>query len=181
MGNHKPIIKGNDDGMWRRLLLIPFTAQITTEEQIPSDKMLEKLETDVDSFLSWAIQGYIEYKKVGLVIPEIVLEATREYRDDSDITLDFLNECCEEEKGETVYLKDLYLAYTFYCDKNKEYKLKNRAFYARLEGKGFITVQAERGLKKFKNLKLNTEYETLLLNYLTNPKSNDKPYNQINF
>ncbi|WPG23491.1 phage/plasmid primase, P4 family [Enterococcus faecium] len=61
--NHKPIIRGTDDGIWRRLNLIPFTVQIPDHKK---DKNLKfKLQTELQGILKWAIDGCLLWQRKG--------------------------------------------------------------------------------------------------------------------
>lgn len=82
-GNHKPEIRGGDDGIWRRVLLVPFEVQIPAEERDPH--LVAKLfEAERSGILNWLIGGLMEYLEHGLMVPETVRAATAEYREDSD-------------------------------------------------------------------------------------------------
>jgi putative DNA primase/helicase len=91
-GNHLPDIKGNDDGIWRRIKLIPFTVKIPDEEKDP--KLPEKLLKELPGILNWAIQGCLEWQKHGLGTPPTVSEATAEYREEEDEIGEFIAEKC---------------------------------------------------------------------------------------
>jgi putative DNA primase/helicase len=62
--NHKPIIRGTDWGIWRRIKLVTFTIEITDEEQ---DKDLPlKLTAEAAGILNWALLACIEWLADGL-------------------------------------------------------------------------------------------------------------------
>lgn len=82
-GNHKPEIRGGDDGIWRRVLLVPFEVQISAEERDPH-LVARLFETERAGILNWLIGGLMEYLEHGLMVPETVRAATAEYREDSD-------------------------------------------------------------------------------------------------
>ncbi|PJE27139.1 hypothetical protein PSM7751_03705 [Pseudooceanicola marinus] len=92
-GNAKPEIRGGDDGIWRRVLLVPF------EEQIPDDQVDKglpaKLWEERAGILQWLIGGALDYLRDGLKIPASVLAATAEYREHSDPLRRFLLDACE--------------------------------------------------------------------------------------
>ena len=76
--NHKPVIKGTDHGIWRRIKLIPFTERIPEEKQ---DKHLElKLREEASGILNWLLEGIANWKQERLKTPKAVLFATDEYR-----------------------------------------------------------------------------------------------------
>lgn len=90
-GNHKPDIRGTDDGIWRRLLLVPFDVQIPAAERDPA--LVHKLFEERAGILNWAVDGLIDYLEGGLQEPEAVLAATQEYRQESDPVGTMLTEC----------------------------------------------------------------------------------------
>lgn len=92
-GNHKPEIHGGDDGIWRRVMLVPFEVQIPKEERDPH-LVAKLLEAERSGILNWLIGGLMEYLAHGLMVPDQVVAATQEYRDDSDPMANFLNSCC---------------------------------------------------------------------------------------
>lgn len=95
--NHKPTIYGTDHAIWRRVKLIPFEVCIPDEEQ---DHQLEdKLKAEIPGILAWAIQGCLEWQKVGLKPPQVVLDATQAYRDESDEILRFMDDNCTVTPG----------------------------------------------------------------------------------
>jgi putative DNA primase/helicase len=92
-GNYRPEIRGSDDGIWRRILLVPFAVQIADEDV---DQMLpDKLWAERAGILSWMVEGCLDYLKNGLQPPASVTEATAEYRKDSDPLREFLTTECE--------------------------------------------------------------------------------------
>jgi len=114
--NHRPIVKGDDLGVWRRLRLVPFTVTIPPEQQ---DKALtEKLRKDLSGILSWCIKGCLEWQSKGLQEPASVTSATEGYRDESDILGDFISECCVVDEYEQASGGRIYEAYTAWCKAN---------------------------------------------------------------
>lgn len=90
--NHRPSIEGTDDGIWRRVLLIPFSVQIPTDERDPrlADTILRHERSGI---LRWMLDGLADYLANGLGVPEVVRVATGDYRRDSDVVARFLAEC----------------------------------------------------------------------------------------
>lgn len=91
-GNHKPDIRGTDDGIWRRVLLVPFDEQIPENER--DEKLIDKLWEERSGILNWLVEGLQSYLEGGLQEPPQVLDATLDYRADSDPIGSFLKECC---------------------------------------------------------------------------------------
>ena len=107
--NHKPVIKGTDYAIWRRIKLVPF--EVTIPEQERDRDLLNKLQEELPGILAWAVNGCLEWQKNGLGVPEEVSEATKEYKNEMDIISDFINECCIEGEGYHVLSRDLYNTY----------------------------------------------------------------------
>lgn len=92
-GNHKPEIRGADDGIWRRVMLVPWSIQIPDDEVDP--ELPAKLRKERDGILAWMVRGALAYLNEGLPIPDAVKEATQEYRTSSDPMREFLLTECE--------------------------------------------------------------------------------------
>jgi putative DNA primase/helicase len=133
--NHKPVIKGTDYGIWRRIRLIPFTTRIEQDKQ---DKHLEmKLKNEASGSLNWLLEGTARWKLEGLIAPNAVLNATDEYRGEMDVIGNFLKERCVQQKELTIRIRELYKAYADWCDENNEHAISERFFTMRLKEMGF--------------------------------------------
>lgn len=144
--NHRPNIVGDDNGIWRRIRLIPFNVMIPDHEQ---DKTLpEKLKKELPGILNWAIRGCLMWQKEGLVVPEIIAKATSEYRKDMDILGDFFEEKCVMRDDLVVTHADLYQEYQFYVRKNGGYELSSKAFSMKLSERGFVKTKIGKGCNK---------------------------------
>jgi putative DNA primase/helicase len=107
--NHKPVIKGTDHGIWRRIKLVPFTTLITEDKM---DKQLEqKLLEEKAGILNWLIEGALRWRKEGLNTPATVLNATDEYRGEMDVIGNFMRERCVQKQGATVRARELFRVY----------------------------------------------------------------------
>ncbi len=91
-GNHKPDIRGTDDGIWRRVLLVPFDVQIPKAER--DEGLGARLWQERNGIFNWLVEGLIDYLEGGLQEPKDVLDATLDYRADSDPIGTFLADCC---------------------------------------------------------------------------------------
>lgn len=90
--NYEPVIRGNDKGIWRRIVKIPVPTDFTGRE----DKDLrEKLLLEAPQILGWLVEGYEMYQLEGLEQPETIKQATSEYKKEMDITQQWIEECCE--------------------------------------------------------------------------------------
>jgi putative DNA primase/helicase len=91
-GNHKPEIRGTDDGIWRRVMLVPFDVQIPEAERDP--ELVDKLFSERAGLFNWLVEGLLDVLETGLRPPDAVTEATKEYREESDPIGLFLTTCC---------------------------------------------------------------------------------------
>lgn len=113
-GNHKPGIQGIDDGIWRRMLLVPFDVQIPLEER--DDKLVEKLWAERVGIFAWLVEGACAYLEQGLAPPSMVRDATDEYREESDPLGSFLMSSCEitGDDSDTILSRDLADAFNYH-------------------------------------------------------------------
>lgn len=136
-GNHKPAIRGTDEGIWRRIHLIPFEQYIGDDEVDPH--LFDKLKAELPGILRWAIEGCIQWQRNGLQPPEVVMAATSEYRREMDTLADFLE--ARTRPGGEVQATPLYQAYKQWAETNGYKPLNQTNFGLRL---------AERGIQKDK-------------------------------
>lgn len=139
--NYKPEIRGNDEGIWRRLRLIPFKARFYDNDNADAplsgpfkDKMLMiKLKAELPGILAWAVRGCMDWQKNGLLPPDSIKDATNEYRREMDIIGTFLEDCCLLDDSEaTVSANDLYNVYKNWCEDSGHNPLAKNKFGRRL-------------------------------------------------
>lgn len=134
--NHKPIIRGTDEGIWRRIHLLPFTKTIPAEEREVNfrEKMLMP---ELPGILNWALEGLKDYQKNGLKPPAIVTAATNEYKEDMDLLGRWMEDCCEmDEKSETP-TADLHSNYEKWMEHEVGFAMSGIAFGRELANRGF--------------------------------------------
>ncbi len=133
--NHKPIIRGDDYAIWRRIRLIPFTIQIPPEQQ--DKELMLKLREEKAGILNWLLAGLFRYQAEGLTPPPAVLAATDGYRQEMDVIYSFLADCCTVGTQETVQSSRLYAGYKEWALSNGEYVQSQTAFAKKLVERGF--------------------------------------------
>lgn len=123
--NHRPIIRGTDHGIWRRICIIPFSVKITPDKV---DKTLRyKLMQEYPGILSWMVDGALAWQKEGLgEYPESIKQAVSEYRNEMDVFSAFLSECTQA-RGE-ISSGDLYRAYVDWAREANEYVMSATKF-----------------------------------------------------
>lgn len=133
--NHRPLIKGDDEGIWRRIRLVPWSVRIPKEERDPD--LAAKLYNERDGILQWAVRGARYWHLLGLGEPSCVTAATDAYRDDQDPLGDFFADRCDFASDTMVARKDLRAAYERYADENGiRHRLNPKDFAARLRARG---------------------------------------------
>lgn len=156
MGNHKPEISGTDEGIWRRVHLIPFLVTIPENERRPRHEVLMEFQREASGILNWAIRGLLESRDIGLMPPATVLNATKAYREESDQFGTFLAECTERNVLATCLVASLGKVYRAWCDENDE--------VPRHKGtKALRKAMFERGWEIFTNRKDQPEIAGLAL------------------
>lgn len=152
-GNHKPYITGQDEGIWRRIRLVNFPVQIAEEDK--DTKLDEKLESELEGILSWAIIGCLNWQKEGLSPVAGIKKATEEYREEMrDSVSLFIEDACKKEKGEWVTTSDLNEAYLSYCEKENHKPMTQKAIGIRLKEMG-LTNGKEKGVRVWFGIRLS--------------------------
>lgn len=134
--NHKPIVRGTDEGIWRRMRLVPFLANFTEAQRDPG--LEHKLKAEAPAILRWMVQGCQLWLSQGLSMPQAVKEATSEYRSSMDVFQTFLEERCSTDAASSVNSQELYDTYTAWCaDNGIRLPLRQSLFNQRLEERGY--------------------------------------------
>lgn len=124
--NHKPTIYGTDDGIWRRMIIIPFKYKIPDDKV---DKHLEdKLKAEAVGILNWAIEGAMMWQSEGLKEPLAVKQASNEYREEMDVIQSFINDKCIVGDGELVKSSELFKEYREWAKDTNNYEMNSRKF-----------------------------------------------------
>jgi putative DNA primase/helicase len=137
--NHKPIIKDDGHGMWRRMQLIPFTVKFDDEKRNPNLK--NELLMELPGILNWAIEGCLEWQGKRLDAPIAVTTATSEYRSDMDLIGGWIGDCCKIDSQSSETVADLYNSYVDWNYDNGGYKLSKAAFGRKLEEHGYPGIR----------------------------------------
>lgn len=134
-GNHKPVIRGTDNGIWRRIRAIPFTVTIPDDEVDP--ELLSKLRAELPGILAWAVRGCLAWQAEGLGAAEAVDAATAAYRAEMDILGAFLDARCVIAPHARVKASVLYQAYREWAEGAGEFVMSLRRFGGQLTERGF--------------------------------------------
>ncbi|WGH20329.1 DNA primase/helicase [Arthrobacter phage MaGuCo] len=136
--NFKPNFKGQDEGLWRRVKLIPWERYFRPEER--DHRLGDALLAEGPGILAWAVRGAIAWRKGGLQDPPVIRNSTREYRETSDALYGFLPGVYVPDPAGRVEAKTVFTAFQDYADEGNYLDLRkwsNRALYGALEERGF--------------------------------------------
>jgi P4 family phage/plasmid primase-like protien len=151
--NDKPAVWGTDNGIWRRIKLIPFEVIIPPDQQDLNLK--DKLRGELSGILNWAIEGCRQWQREGMQEPKKVSLATEGYREEEDVVGQFINDYCERGEGFTVLVDYLWKVY---LKIREDAPLKRRTFCLRMQDAGFVserlTSGAQKGLHYYPGLRL---------------------------
>lgn len=155
--NHLPRVSASDDGIWRRLIVIPFHAKITGKDDIKNYG--EYLyENAGENILAWIIEGAKKVIALGyqIPVPDCVAKAINEYRSQNDWFGHFLEDKCEAGSSFKESSAALYQAYRNYSLDCNEYVRSTADFYFALEKAGFERLTLNRK-RYFKGLRIRED------------------------
>lgn len=152
-GNHKPAIRNIDEAMKRRLHLIPFTITVPPERR---DKHLQqKLLAERDGILAWAVQGCLDWQRLGrLDPPQQVVDATEEYFEGEDALGRWLDERCERESNAKSLTAELFADWKQWAEAAGEFIGTQKRFSDLLLTRGVEKWRNTTGLRGFRGLGL---------------------------
>jgi putative DNA primase/helicase len=134
--NHKPQVRGTDEGIWRRLMLTPWLRRFDGAAE--NKRLKEELLAERAGILNWCLAGFVQWREQGgLRPPAGVVAATKEYRGENDVLGMWLEECCLKEPTAAAVGADLYASYKKWCDDRGEYVQSGTAFGLALERLGY--------------------------------------------
>lgn len=146
-GNHLPDIRGGDDGIWRRLMLVTFPVQIPEAKRIPKKELDDILWQERAGILNWLIDGLLSYLEGGLSEPPEVMAATESYRKDSDPVGTFLADATIVSGYERDFMtaRELNEAFNFWIEERGETRWGPRTVSMRMKAKADTWRHPETG------------------------------------
>ena len=160
--NHKPVVRGTDVGIWRRIKLIPF------EVNIPKDKVDKnlkyKLRQEFPQILAWAVEGCMKWQADGSLGESVkVIEATKDYKQEMDLIAAFVEQCIiiDYDTEQKVMASDLFAIYRAWAKENNEWEMTSKRFGMEMAKKTPEKVKTARGIA-YAKIRL-TEYAIKLL------------------
>lgn len=161
VGNHQPSLANVDDAARRRINIIPFL-----QKPAKPDLLLEaKLRMEWPAILRWMIDGCLDWQRNGLVRPQCVIDATREYFDDQDLFGQWLADSCEVRPGNDRLTETSARLYRSWCSfsTNAGEKAGSKKAFAALLKKNKIEPSRSGKSRGFKGIRLLEEDDNDLL------------------
>jgi len=160
--NHLPKVGASDDGIWRRLIVIPFNAKIEGKNDIKNyaDYLFDNAGEYV---LSWIIEGALKVINLNYHIPfpKCVQEAIKVYKEQNDWFHHFLDDCCDLDSSFKESSSVLYDEYRNYCNSRNEYVRNTTDFYSALERNGYERFKKD-NRRFIKGLKIRPKTDELI-------------------
>lgn len=149
--NHKPQIRGTDRGIWRRVVLVPYSVTFGTAVEVEQgvaqylrdDRLGEKLKAEAAGILTWLVQGAYRWYAMGLNPPDVVLQAGAEYRTEQDRAGQFLNEW-DKCSAEPMPCDAAYKDYKNWCVESGYHPLGKNKFIEAVEKRPGVTKKVAR-------------------------------------
>jgi P4 family phage/plasmid primase-like protien len=139
--NHRPVIRGGEHAIWRRIRLVPFLVTIPDAEQ--NQDMPSVLKMQISGVMTWCVKGCLDWQRNKLGTSDLVYQATEEYREEMDVLAVFKKEVILEVCDARVAATDLYRTFTEWCTANGETPYTQTTFGKKI---------AELGYKKIKSV-----------------------------
>lgn len=139
--NHKPQVPGDDDALWRRIRIIPFSVVVDQ----PDVTLPERLRADLPGVLAWLVAGYGEYLREGLEEPDSVAAEKQAYRDGADALGRFLDERAMLAANAFVKARELFAAWSSWCHENGEQAGTEVVFAAAMSRRGIEKKRSSSG------------------------------------
>ena len=138
--NHRPIVTGTDEGIWRRLNLIPYRRTFTEGEQDPH--LEQRLRAEGAGILRWIVEGAVQWYREGLRIPAVIRQESHGYRTESDVLGRFLEDTTRADPMGRIKADDLWTRWMGYCKVDGMHPGTKTSFTRRLSERGHLTLKS---------------------------------------
>ena len=137
--NFLPVVTDDTIFNSERVQVVTFDKHFTESEQDKGLKTRLCSEENLSGILNWCILGLCEYRLNGLTPPDSVRKATEEYRNQSDKTKMFFDDCMTENTTSCLRAGEVYEHYTDWCRTSGYYAEGKKSFFEYLKGKGLLS------------------------------------------
>jgi putative DNA primase/helicase len=158
IGNHKPVIRGDDYGIWRRIVLIPFLVTIPPDRRDP--ELATKLRGELPGILNWALEGYRTWRTRKLAPPAAVTDAVEEYKQEMDIFGQWVDECCDVHPVAETSAYEAYHVFKNWCGLNG-LKVWTNVRFGRKAGERYVRERTPKGNIVYRGFRIKPSMELL--------------------
>jgi putative DNA primase/helicase len=134
LGNHMPTLRTVNKAITRRFNRIPFA--VTIPDERVNKHLANELEAEWPGILAWAIEGCLEWQRIGLCPPKAVTDATESYLESEDILGEWIDECCIRDANAWESSTALFNSWKGWAVGREEWIGSVKTFSARLEDRG---------------------------------------------
>lgn len=137
-GNHKPNLGGGEaeSGMWRRIVLLNWLIRISKDKQ--DAHLADKLKAELSGILNRWLRGLTRWLQRGLLLPQQAIDATEQFRVDSDPLGRWLDECTEHDQNDAAQTTLAFDLFKAWCRANGEREWTQTGFGRAMGDRGFI-------------------------------------------
>jgi P4 family phage/plasmid primase-like protien len=129
--NNRPRFSDRSQGIWRRMLLIPWQVEITRAKKV---KGMDKIEWwqqsgELPGIFRWALAGLARLRQqAGFTDSTVMKEALEDYQEEMNPAKVFLKANVEESEGSAIKSASLYSMYARWAKENGYCPLAERTF-----------------------------------------------------
>lgn len=162
--NHRPEASIDDSAFWERLCPLILNTRFVETPERPGERQRDlhlsaALEAESSGILAWLVRGSLEWARLGLAIPESVLQVRQEYRTSKNTVQDFVRQCCLLQAEARVSANQLYKCYKQWASANGTPYISNKRFARELKQTVDITRQRSRHGNIYEGIGLQKETE----------------------
>lgn len=150
--NYKPRVRGGDPALWARMRVIPFGVSFVGREDLT---LKERLLRELPGILALIVRWCLDWQRLGLVAPAEVLEATADYREESDRVGQFLEERTEKAAMARCPAGALWREFRTWCEGRGESPGAQNAFGTEVKSHGYASVKIS-GERRYQGLQIRT-------------------------
>jgi putative DNA primase/helicase len=164
--NYRPAVRGGDEGIWRRLLVLPFTVRFggpAAPAARPERELLAELLAELPGIFAWAARGAAEWYGSGLQVPDACRVATAQYRTANESVAAFVAAECVQEAHASVAVAELRAAFDTYLEAHDgdPAEFSSQRFGRSLTALGFGAAKAPGGVRVRNGLRLSDRSEII--------------------
>jgi len=115
--NELPRFRDRSQGLWRRIIVVPFPVVIPEDERDPN--LADELCNELPGVFNWAVEGLRRLRGRGRFdIPDACRQAAEEHRRDCNPARAFLEDKYEARADHQIGAQQLYTRYAEHCKQN---------------------------------------------------------------